>query len=77
MSNITLSVPDDILRNARIVAAERSTTVDALVQAYLVQLSDNSTKIKVAMAELRAMIEVSEARLGQDFVWDRKSSYGR
>ena len=35
MKNITLSVDDDTYRLARIAAAERDTTVSALVRAYL------------------------------------------
>ena len=39
MKNITVSVPDDVYRNARVAAARSDTSVSALVVAYLVQLS--------------------------------------
>ncbi len=35
VKNITLSVPDEIYRRARIKAAERDTSVSAVVAAYL------------------------------------------
>jgi hypothetical protein len=39
MKNITVAVPDGVYRNARVTAAERGTSVSALVVAYLAQLS--------------------------------------
>jgi len=39
MRNITVTVPDDVYRNARIRAAERGTSVSALVAGYLRSLS--------------------------------------
>lgn len=38
MKNITASVPDDVHRRARIRAAERDTSVSALVAQYLREL---------------------------------------
>jgi hypothetical protein len=35
VKNITVSVPDDVYRNARVNAAQRDTSVSALVVAYL------------------------------------------
>ena len=35
MRNITVSVPDDVYRAARVVAAERDTTVSAIVADHL------------------------------------------
>jgi hypothetical protein len=35
MKNITVTVPDDVYRNARIRAAERGTSVSSLVAEYL------------------------------------------
>jgi hypothetical protein len=40
VKNITVSVPDEVYRNARIRAAERATSVSALVGAYLRSLSE-------------------------------------
>jgi hypothetical protein len=39
MKNITVTVPDDVYRTARIRAAERGTSVSALVGEYLRSLS--------------------------------------
>jgi plasmid stability protein len=40
VKNITISVPDDVYRDARIRAAERGSSVSALVAEYLRSLSD-------------------------------------
>jgi hypothetical protein len=42
VKNITVSVPDDVYRGARIEAAERDTSVSALVRNYLESLSEQS-----------------------------------
>jgi plasmid stability protein len=44
LKNITVTVPDDVDRNARIRAAERGTSVSALVGEYLRSLSGQETE---------------------------------
>lgn len=39
MKNITVSVPEDVYRRARVAAAEQGTSVSALVKAYLESIS--------------------------------------
>jgi plasmid stability protein len=41
VKNITVSVPDEVYRAARITAAERDTSVSALVRDYLRSLTDD------------------------------------
>jgi plasmid stability protein len=45
MRNITVSVDDETYRRARVAAAERDTSVSALVKAYLTQLVSQETEI--------------------------------
>jgi serine/threonine-protein kinase RIO1 len=77
MSNITLSVPDDVLDEARVFAAERKTTVNALVRDYLISVTSQKKRAKQAMAELREMSLKTESRLGPDWKFDRASLYER
>ncbi len=77
MSNITLSIPDDILDDARIIAAEQRTSVNALVRDYLAGLSKQKKLAKKAMAELRSLSEKTDSRLGPDYRFDRDSLYER
>ena len=77
MKNITLSINERTLDAARIFAAERKTTVNALVRDYLEQIARQKTRAKEAMGELRRMSESSNARLGADYKFDRDSLYDR
>lgn len=43
MKNITLSVPDDVYRQARVEAAQRDSSVSALVGEFLRRLSRSSS----------------------------------
>lgn len=45
MKNITVSVPDDVYRAARIRAAERGSSVSGLVAEYLRSLSERDAEI--------------------------------
>ena len=46
MKNITVSVPDDVYRAARIRAAERGRSVSALVGEYLGSLSEQESEFR-------------------------------
>jgi plasmid stability protein len=77
MSNITLNMPDEILDEVRVYAAERKTTINALVRNYLTSITTQRKRVKQAMAELRKMSEKTESRLGPDYKFDRASLYER
>lgn len=53
MKNITVSVPDDVYRSARIHAAETGTSVSALVADYLKTLTDNDAEFDHLAAQQR------------------------
>ena len=76
MKNITVSVPDDVYRNARVAAARNDTSVSALVVAYLVQLAgriDEFARLEALQHEVQAGIDQFRAtdRLSRDEVHDR------
>ena len=76
MKNITVSVPDDVYRKARIAAAQRDTSVSALVVAYLERLSgwkEEFARLEALQHEVQAEIGQFHAgdRLGRDEVHDR------
>jgi plasmid stability protein len=76
MKNITLAVPDDVYRAARIRAAEEGRSVSALVADYLrslsgrgvefVRLEDKQRRIQGEITRFRAI-----DRLPRDQVHDR------
>lgn len=76
MKNITVSVPDEVYRAARIRAAEEGRSVSAMVAAYLRSLSDQGAEFARMEAQQRliqAQIVRFRAadRLGRDEVHDR------
>ena len=55
MKNITVSVDDEIYRLARVKAAERDTSVSALVKVFLVELSSEEPDIRRLEREEREL----------------------
>jgi hypothetical protein len=58
MKNITVTVADEVYRDARIRAAETGTSVSAMVAAYLSALSEQSAEF--------ARLERQEAEIKRD-----------
>ncbi len=76
VKNITVSVPDHVYRDARVAAAQRDTSVSALVVGYLEQLSgrmDEFARLEALQREVQAEIGQFRGadRLGRDEVHDR------
>jgi plasmid stability protein len=76
MKNITVSLPDDVYRRARIMAAERDTSVSALVREFLGNLAEAETDFerrKRLQNEIIASIRAFSAgdRLSRDEAHDR------
>ena len=57
MKNITVSVDDETYRRARIKAAERDTSVSALVKRFLVELAQGESETERLKAQERALRE--------------------
>jgi plasmid stability protein len=63
MKNITVAVDDEVYRAARIAAAERSTSVSALVRDYLRTLATpEDSQAQAANALFAAMDKASDLR---------------
>jgi len=78
MKNITVAVDDEIYRRARVAAAERDTSVSAMVKEFLAAVAGKETefeRLKRAEGEARARVKSFRAsdRLSRDELHDRKS----
>jgi plasmid stability protein len=78
VKNITVSLPDDIYRRARVKAAERDTSVSALVREFLSALAADEgdfERRKRLQDEVIATIHGFSAsdRLSRDEVHDRNA----
>ncbi len=61
--NITVTVPDDVYREARIRAAEDGTSVSALVGDYLRSLSARSAEVvRLELQQQRIQAEIERFR---------------
>lgn len=77
MKNITVSVPDDVYRAARIRAAERGSSVSAIVAEYLHSLSSTDAefaRLETQQAGIQRQITRFRAvdRLGRNELHDRE-----
>ena len=76
MKNVTVSVPEDVYRVARIRAAERGSSVSALVAAYLRSLAGGDAafaRLEAQERRIRRQIRRFRAsdRLSRDEIHDR------
>jgi hypothetical protein len=77
VKNITVSVPDEVYRQARIRAAERDTSVSALVRGFLVQVGEQHEGQKGLLRETIDSVRDAHPnfsasdRLSRDQIHDR------
>ena len=76
MKNITLSVDDEILAAVSRLAAERNSTVNALVREYLTNLAQHQDRARRARVRLRQLSKQSQGRLGKK-TWTRDDLHDR
>ena len=78
MKNITVSLDDEIYRRARIAAAERATSVSALVKRFLIDLGSGESETERLKREERALRERitrfrASDRISRDELHDRRT----
>ena len=76
MKNVTLSVDADVLAAARRYAAERDSSVNALVREFLTAIAHREDRAKRARQRIRELSESSEARIGSKS-WSRDDLHAR
>ena len=76
MAEITLSVDDTVLLAVRRYAAEKNSSVNALVRDYLSNLAIQEDRVSRARARLKELAVRSDGRLGRK-TWSRDDLHGR
>lgn len=72
MKNLTVSVPDHVYRQARIKAAERDTSVSALVREFLTSLGeDESAFERRKRLQDEVLVSIGSFRAGDRLTRDR------
>ena len=77
MKNITVSLDDDLYRRARMIAAERDTSVSAMVKDFLSSLGAGESQVerlKREEREIRTRITAFRAsdKISRDELHDRR-----
>lgn len=82
MANLTLSVDDDLLKQARIYAIQHDTSVNALVRAYLESLVAQAKDVEQAervkaVAEMNRLSDelARSAVIPDGYTWNREELY--
>jgi hypothetical protein len=74
--NITLSVEESVLKEARRIAVEQDTTVNGLVRRYLEELGGEKRKRAKARRDLLKLLPKMKAKVGR-ITWSREDLHAR
>ncbi|MFT4043857.1 MAG: DUF6364 family protein [Gordonia sp. (in: high G+C Gram-positive bacteria)] len=74
--NITLSLPEDLVRKAKVIAAERDTSVSALIAELVEHLAGGSENFDIAWGREVAGMGGSGMSVG-DISWSRDELHER
>ena len=77
MANITVTVPDEVYRAARISAAEKGSSVSALVADYLRSLSDREAEFERLEAQRKRIQSQIDPRFKASDNLSREELYDR
>ena len=76
MKNITLSIDETVLRTVRLYAAERGSTVNALVREFLTGLANREDRTRKARRRIMELSRRSRANIGSRS-WTREELHER
>lgn len=74
--NITLSVDESVLRTVRVYAAQRGSSVNALVREFLAGIASREDRVSRARERIRELSGRSTARVGSRS-WTRDDLHAR
>jgi len=76
MKNVTIAVDERLLREARRIAAERSTSLNAMIREYLTRLTERESRAVAARRRIVELCRESQAEIGER-TWNRDELYDR
>jgi hypothetical protein len=76
MKNVTIAVDEAILRDVRRIAAERSTSLNALIREFLESLREREARAVNARKRILELCQESKAEVG-DRSWTREELHER
>ena len=76
MKNVTIAMDEQLLREARRIAAERSTSLNAMIREYLTRVTERESQAAHARRRIVELCRESNAEIG-DRTWNRDELYER
>ncbi len=76
MKNVTIALDEALLRDARRIAAERSTSVNALIRDFLERVTRRESHARTARRRIAELCRDSDAEVG-DRSWSRDELHER
>ena len=76
MKNVTLAIDEALLREARRIAAERSTTLNAMIREFLEELARNESQAAKARGRIVDLCRETNAEVGPR-TWSRDELHER
>ena len=76
MKNVTLALDEALLRDARRIAADRSTTLNAMIREFLKDLAERESQAAQARRRIVELCRSSHAEVGPR-TWDRDEIHER
>ena len=76
MKNVTIALDESLIREARRIAADRSTTLNAMLRGFLEELVERESEAVQARRRIVELCRQSEARVGP-WTWSRDELHER
>ena len=76
MKNVTIAMDERLLREARRIAAERSTSLNAMIREYFTRLTERESRAVAARRRIVELCRESRAEIGER-TWNRDELYDR
>ena len=76
MKNVTIALDEAMLREARRVAHERSTSLNAMIREFLEDLTERESHAAGARLRIAELCRLSEAQVGER-EWTREELHDR
>ena len=76
MKNVTLAIDEATLRTARRIAADRSTSLNAMIRGFLQELTERESQADQARLRILELCHDSTAEVGQKG-WNREQLHER
>jgi hypothetical protein len=76
MKNVTIALDEKTLRDVRRIAAEQSTTLNALIRDFLERLARRESHARTARRRIAELCRASEAEVGER-TWSRDELHER